>query len=46
MVFKEFKLQVFENKVLRKIFGLNRVEVSNLFSVLHNEGLHEYYGYC
>jgi hypothetical protein len=31
------KLQVFENKVLRKIFGPMKDEVSREYRILHNE---------
>jgi hypothetical protein len=34
---------VFENRVLRKIFGLKRDEVIGDWRKLHNEELHELY---
>jgi hypothetical protein len=34
---------VFENKVLRKIFGWKRIEVTGARGRLHNEGLHDLY---
>jgi hypothetical protein len=34
---------VFENRVLRKIFGLNRDEVTRGWRKLHNEELHKLY---
>jgi hypothetical protein len=40
---EEHRLRVFENKVLRKIFGLKRDEVTGLCRKLHNEELHDLY---
>jgi hypothetical protein len=40
---KEYRLRVFENRVLRKIFGSKRVEVAGGWSKLHNEELHNLY---
>jgi hypothetical protein len=37
------KLKVFENKVLRRIFGLRRDEVIGGWRKLHNEDLHNLY---
>jgi hypothetical protein len=34
---------VFENRVLRRIFGLRRVEVTGEWRKLHNEELHNLY---
>jgi hypothetical protein len=34
---------VFENRVLRKIFGLKRDEVIRGWTILHNEELHNLY---
>jgi hypothetical protein len=34
---------VFENRVLRKIFGLTRDEVTGEWRKLHNEELHDLY---
>jgi hypothetical protein len=36
-------LQVFENRVLRRIFGLKRDEVTGGCRNLHSEGLHNLY---
>jgi len=36
------KLQVLENKVLRKIFEPKNDEVHEMFRILHNEELHNY----
>jgi hypothetical protein len=35
------RLRVFENRVLRRIFGLNRDEVTGEWGNLHNKGLHD-----
>jgi hypothetical protein len=40
---EEHRLRVFENRVLRKIFGLKRNEVIGGWRVLHNEELHSLY---
>jgi hypothetical protein len=39
---KEHKLRVFENRVLRRIFGLKRDEVTGGWRILHNEELHNF----
>jgi hypothetical protein len=36
---EEHRLRVFTNRVLRKIFGLRRDEVTGDWGRLHNEGL-------
>jgi len=36
---KEHRLRVFENRVLRRIFGLKRDEVTGEWRKLHNEEL-------
>ncbi|KAJ4430106.1 hypothetical protein ANN_22316 [Periplaneta americana] len=40
---EEHRLRVFENKVLRKIFGAKRVEVTGEWRKLHNAELHALY---
>jgi hypothetical protein len=40
MLIEEHRLRVFENRVLRRIFGLKRVEVTGEWRKLHNEELH------
>jgi hypothetical protein len=40
---EEYRLRVFENRVLRKIFGHKRVEVTGEWTKLHNEELHNLY---
>jgi hypothetical protein len=40
---KERRLRVFENKVLRRIFGSKRDEVTGVWRKLHNEELHDLY---
>ena len=40
---EEWKLRVFENMVLRRIFGLGRDEVTGEWSRLHNEELNDLY---
>jgi hypothetical protein len=40
---EERKLRVFENRVLRKIFGLKRGEVTEEWRKLYNVGLHDLY---
>jgi hypothetical protein len=37
------RLKVFENRVLRSIFGPKRNEVIGEWRKLHNEGLHDLY---
>jgi hypothetical protein len=36
---EEYRLRVFENRVLRKIFGPKRDEVTGDWKRLHNEGI-------
>ena len=40
---EEHRLKVFENKVLRKIFGAKRVEITGEWRKLHNAELHALY---
>jgi hypothetical protein len=40
---EEHKLKVFENRVLRKIFGQKRDKVTRTWRKLHNEELHNLY---
>jgi hypothetical protein len=40
---KEHRLRVFENRVLRRIFGAKRDEVTGGWRKLHNEELHNLY---
>jgi hypothetical protein len=40
---EECRLRVFENKVLRRIFGPNRDEVTGEWRRLHNKELHALY---
>jgi hypothetical protein len=40
---KELRLRVFENRVLRRIFGPKGVEVTEEWRKLHNEELHDLY---
>jgi hypothetical protein len=40
---EEYKLRVFENRVLRRIFGPDRNEVMGGCRKLHNEELHDLY---
>jgi hypothetical protein len=40
---EEHRLRMFENRVLRKIFGLMRDEVTGEWRKLHNEELHDLY---
>jgi hypothetical protein len=40
---KEHRLRVFENRVLRKIFGPKRDEVTGEWRKLHNEELRDLY---
>ena len=42
-MWKERKLRVFENKVLRRIFGPRRDEVTGEWRILHNEELNGLY---
>jgi hypothetical protein len=41
--FEEHRLRVFENRVLRRIFGPKRDEVMGEWGKLHNEELHNLY---
>jgi hypothetical protein len=40
---EERRLRVFENRVLRRIFGIKRDEVTGEWRKLHNEELHDLY---
>jgi hypothetical protein len=40
---EEHRLRIFENRVLRRIFGLKRDEVTGGWRKLHNEELHDLY---
>jgi hypothetical protein len=40
---EERRLRVFENRVLRRIFGAKRDEVTGEWRKLHNEELHDLY---
>jgi hypothetical protein len=40
---EEHRLRVFENRVLRRIFGPKRNEVTGEWRKLHNEKLHDLY---
>jgi hypothetical protein len=40
---EEHRLRVFENRVLRRLFGPKRVEVMGGWIKLHNEKLHNLY---
>jgi hypothetical protein len=40
---EEHRLKVFENRILMRIFGLKRDEVTGGWRKLHNEGLHSLY---
>jgi hypothetical protein len=40
---EEYRLRVFENRVIRRIFGPKRDEVTGSWRKLHNEGLHSLY---
>jgi hypothetical protein len=40
---EEHRLRVFENRVLRRIFGPKRDEVTGEWKKLHNEELHDLY---
>jgi hypothetical protein len=43
MLRKEHRLRMFENRVLRRIFGPKRDEVTGGWRKLHNEELHNLY---
>jgi hypothetical protein len=46
LTFRErHRLRVFENRVLRRIFGLKRGEVTGGWRTLHNEKLHNSYSW-
>jgi hypothetical protein len=40
---EEYRLNVFENRVLGRIFGPRRKEVTGVWRRLHNEELHNLY---
>jgi hypothetical protein len=40
---EEHRLRVFENRMLRRIFGPKRYEVTGGYRKLHNEGLRDLY---
>jgi hypothetical protein len=40
---ENLKLRVFENRVLRRLFGPKRSEVTGEWRELHNEKLHYFY---
>jgi hypothetical protein len=40
---EEYRLGVFENRVLRRMFGLKKDEVVEGWRKLHNEELHDLY---
>jgi hypothetical protein len=40
---EEYRLRVFENRVLKRIFGPKREEVAGGCRRLHNEELHNFY---
>jgi hypothetical protein len=40
---EEHRLKVFENRILRRIFGPKRVEVAGEWRKLHSEDLHNLY---
>ena len=40
---EEHKLRVFEKKILRKIFGAKRVEITGEWRKLHNSQLYAFY---
>jgi hypothetical protein len=40
---EEYRLRVFENRVLRRIFGPKRDEVTGEWRKLHNKELHDLY---
>ena len=40
---EEHRLRVFENKVLKKIFGSKRDEITGEWTKLHNDELHALY---
>jgi hypothetical protein len=42
-VSEEHRLRAFENRVLKKIFGLKKEEVTGRWRKLHNEEFHDLY---
>jgi hypothetical protein len=42
-LWEEHRLRVFENRVLRRVFGPMRHEVGGKWSKLHNEELYDLY---
>jgi hypothetical protein len=44
-LWEEHRLRVFESRVLRRIFGLKRDEVTEEWRKLHNEELHDMYSW-
>jgi hypothetical protein len=40
---KEYRLRVFENRLLRRVFGPKRDEVTEEWRILHNEELYALY---
>jgi hypothetical protein len=42
-LWEEHRLKVFENRVLRRIFGPKRDEVTGEWRKLHNEEFHDLY---
>jgi len=43
MLREEYRLRVFENRVLKKIFGPKRDKVTGEWRILHNEELNDLY---
>jgi len=43
MLMEEHKLRIFEDRVLKRIFGPKKEEVSGCWRRLHNEELHNLY---
>jgi hypothetical protein len=43
LILRSNRLRVFENRVLRRIFGPKRDEVTGRWRKLHNEELHDLY---
>jgi len=41
--YKQHRLKLIDNRVLRKVFGPNRVEVTEHWRKLHNEELQDLY---
>jgi hypothetical protein len=40
---EEYRLRVFENRILRRIFGSKRGDVTGYWGKLHNEEVHNLY---